>query len=72
MNSKRPSESVTVLLDSGALPEGAASAVVDLSGAMPVLIRSGPLDVADLLVSCPGLVVPDRSVPPPGPTPSDP
>ncbi len=65
-------EHLTVLLDSGALPEGTASAVVDLSGATPVLIRSGPLDVADLLVSCPGLVVPDRTVPPPGPIQSDP
>ncbi len=63
---------LTVLLDSGALPEGMASAVVDLCGATPVLIRSGPLDVTDLLVSCPALVVPDRSVPPPEPVPSDP
>lgn len=63
---------LTVLLDAGVLPEGPASAVVDLTGVTPVLIRSGPLDVADLLASCPGLVVPDRVVPPPGLAPSDP
>ena len=47
-----------VLLDAGTLPAGAASAVVDLTGTTPVLIRPGPLDVADLLEACPDLVVP--------------
>ena len=49
---------LAVLLDAGALPFGSASAVVDLTGAAPVLVRPGPLDVEDLRACCPGLVVP--------------
>jgi len=49
---------LAVLLDAGPLPVGAASAVVDLTGAVPVLVRPGPLDLDDLLACCPGLVVP--------------
>jgi tRNA threonylcarbamoyl adenosine modification protein (Sua5/YciO/YrdC/YwlC family) len=51
-------EHLTVLLDAGPLPVGSASAVVDLTGAAPVLVRPGPLAVEDLRASCPGLVVP--------------
>ena len=51
-------EHLAVLLDAGPLPVGLASAVVDLTGAAPVLIRPGPLDVEDLRICCPGLVVP--------------
>ncbi len=47
-----------VLLDAGELPTGAASAVIDLTGTTPVLIRPGPLAVGDLLEACPDLVVP--------------
>ena len=61
-----------MLLDSGALPEGTPWLWWTCPGWMPVLIRSVLPDVTDLLASCPGLVVPDRSVPPPGPTPPDP
>jgi tRNA threonylcarbamoyl adenosine modification protein (Sua5/YciO/YrdC/YwlC family) len=52
-------EHLAVLLDAGVLPGGAPSAVVDLSGPEPVLVRSGPLDPADLQACCPGLVVPE-------------
>lgn len=48
---------LAVLLDAGALPGGPASAVVDASGAAPVLVRPGPLDPDDLRAVCPGLVV---------------
>jgi L-threonylcarbamoyladenylate synthase len=51
---------LAVLLDAGPLPAGVASAVVDLTGPAPVLIRSGPLDVEDLRTTCPGLVVPSE------------
>jgi len=50
---------LAVLLDAGVLPGGAPSAVVDLRGTVPVLVRSGPLDVADLQACCPDLVVPE-------------
>jgi tRNA threonylcarbamoyl adenosine modification protein (Sua5/YciO/YrdC/YwlC family) len=49
---------LAVLLDAGPLPVGAASAVVDLTGGAPVLVRPGPLDVEALRTCCPGLVVP--------------
>lgn len=49
---------LAVLLDAGALPVAAASAVVDLTGGSPVLVRPGPFDPDDLRGSCPGLVVP--------------
>ncbi len=51
-------EHLAVILDAGPLPVGPPSAVVDLSGAVPVLVRPGPLRLDDLLSSCPGLVVP--------------
>lgn len=47
-----------VLLDAGPLAWATASAVVDLSGSAPVLVRPGPLDVAHLREACPDLVVP--------------
>ena len=56
---------LAVLLDAGPLPAGAASAVVDLSGDAPVLVRPGPLAPDDLLNSCPGLVVPTADPSPP-------
>jgi tRNA threonylcarbamoyl adenosine modification protein (Sua5/YciO/YrdC/YwlC family) len=55
---------LAVILDAGPLPVGPSSTVVDLSGAVPVLVRPGPLDLDDLLASCPGLVAPGV-----GPTP---
>jgi tRNA threonylcarbamoyl adenosine modification protein (Sua5/YciO/YrdC/YwlC family) len=54
---------LAVLLDAGALPPAATSAVVDLSGEAPVLVRGGPIPVADLLAECPGLVVPSSPAP---------
>ncbi len=51
-------EHLAVLLDAGPLPVGPASAVVDLTRGSPVLVRPGPLDPADLLATCPELVVP--------------
>ena len=57
---------LAVLLDAGPLPAGAASAVVDLTGAAPVLVRPGPLDAEDLRASCPGLVVPTAGPQPQG------
>jgi len=59
-------ELLAVLLDAGALPFGSASAVVDLTGAAPVLVRPGPLDAEDLRACCPGLVVPTAGPPPQG------
>ncbi|MGB8021656.1 MAG: L-threonylcarbamoyladenylate synthase [Candidatus Nanopelagicales bacterium] len=52
------SGSLAVILDAGELPGGVASAVVDVTSSPPVLVRTGPLDVADLLAVCPELVVP--------------
>jgi tRNA threonylcarbamoyl adenosine modification protein (Sua5/YciO/YrdC/YwlC family) len=49
---------LAVLLDAGPLPAGSASAVVDLTGPAPVLVRPGPLDPDDLRATCPGLIVP--------------
>jgi tRNA threonylcarbamoyl adenosine modification protein (Sua5/YciO/YrdC/YwlC family) len=57
---------LAVLLDAGPLPVGAASAVVDLTGAAPVLVRPGPLDAEDLRACCPGLVVPGEGPEPQG------
>ena len=56
---------LAVVLDAGMLPPGATSAVVDLTGEVPVLVRPGPIDPAALAAECPGLVVP--SAPAPGP-----
>lgn len=47
-----------VLLDAGPLGWAMASAVVDLTGSAPVLVRRGPLDVEHLREACPDLVVP--------------
>lgn len=52
---------LAVLLDAGALPPGAMSAVVDLTGDAPVLVRRGPVDPDDLRAVCPALVVPTAS-----------
>lgn len=49
---------VAVLLDAGPLPRAIASAVIDLTGPLPMLVRPGPLTVADLQQACPDLVVP--------------
>ena len=57
---------LAVLLDAGPLPVGTASAVVDLTGAAPVLVRPGPLDAEDLRACCPGLVVPTAGPQPQG------
>jgi L-threonylcarbamoyladenylate synthase len=57
---------VAVLLDAGPLPAGRASAVIDLTGARPLLVRSGPLDVGELRACCPDLVVPTAGAPQPG------
>ena len=54
---------LAVLLDAGPLPPGSASAVVDLTGATPILVRPGPLDPDHLRASCPGLVVPSAGPP---------
>ncbi len=54
---------IAVLLDAGPLPVGSASAVVDLTGPAPVLVRPGPLDVETLRACCPGLVVPTAGHP---------
>jgi len=50
-------ERLAVLLDGGPLPGGAPSSVVDLLGASPRLLRPGPLAVAELVATCPDLVV---------------
>ena len=50
----------------GALPPGSASAVVDLTGPAPVLVRPGPLDSEDLRATCPGLIVPTAGPQPQG------
>jgi tRNA A37 threonylcarbamoyladenosine synthetase subunit TsaC/SUA5/YrdC len=55
-------EHLAVLLDAGSVPGGAASAVVDLTGPVPVLVRAGPLDQDTLLEACPGLLVPGGPV----------
>jgi tRNA threonylcarbamoyl adenosine modification protein (Sua5/YciO/YrdC/YwlC family) len=57
---------LAVLLDAGPLPPGSASAVVDLTGAAPILVRPGPLDPDDLRATCPGLIVPTAGPPPQG------
>lgn len=51
-------ERVAVLLDAGPLPAATPSAVVDLTGQAPRLVRPGPLAIDDLRTSCPGLLVP--------------
>ena len=45
---------LAVILDAGPLPVGPPSAVVDLSGAVPLLVRAGPLGLDDLLCQLPG------------------
>jgi tRNA threonylcarbamoyl adenosine modification protein (Sua5/YciO/YrdC/YwlC family) len=57
---------LAVLLDAGPLPAGSASAVVDLTGAAPVLVRPGPLAVEDLRATCPALIVPTAGPQPQG------
>ena len=57
---------LAVLLDAGPLPAGSASAVVDLTGPAPVLVRPGPMDTEDLRACCPGLVVPTAGPQPQG------
>jgi len=57
---------LAVILDAGPLPVGPPSTVVDLSGAVPVLVRPGPVHLDDLLASCPGLLAPGE-----GPAPGD-
>jgi tRNA threonylcarbamoyl adenosine modification protein (Sua5/YciO/YrdC/YwlC family) len=53
--------SVDVVLDAGALPEHpAASAVVDVRGPEPVLVRPGAVPMARLLEVAPALVVPQE------------
>jgi tRNA threonylcarbamoyl adenosine modification protein (Sua5/YciO/YrdC/YwlC family) len=52
-------EHLAVLLDAGTLPGGPPSAVVDLSGTFPVLVRPGPLAVADLVAACPDIRLPE-------------
>lgn len=47
-----------VLLDAGPLQPGPSSAVVDLCGPEPRLVRPGPLDVVALREACPDLVIP--------------
>ena len=56
-------ERLAVLLDAGSLEPGAASTVVDVTGAAPLLVRPGPIDPAELGSVCPELVAPQR----PGP-----
>ncbi len=55
---------VAVLLDAGALPASPSSAVLDLTGAQPRLVRAGPLDVAELRACCPDLLVAPSAEPP--------
>lgn len=52
-----------VLLDAGPLPAGPPSAVIDLCGPEPRLVRAGRLDPGDLRAACPGLVVPGAGTP---------
>lgn len=49
-------EYLAILLDAGAMAGGPGSAVVDLTGAQPVLLRGGPIDPAELRAACPDLV----------------
>jgi tRNA threonylcarbamoyl adenosine modification protein (Sua5/YciO/YrdC/YwlC family) len=54
-------ESVDVVLDAGPLPEHpATSAVVDVRGPEPVLVRAGAVPVARLRQAVPSLVVPQE------------
>jgi L-threonylcarbamoyladenylate synthase len=46
---------VSVYLDSGALPEGPPSTVVDATGEVPVLLRAGGIDLETLRSVCPQL-----------------
>lgn len=54
---------LAVILDAGPLPPGATSAVVDLTDEAPRLVRAGPIDPAELISVCPGLVVPSALAP---------
>ncbi|MGB7983427.1 MAG: L-threonylcarbamoyladenylate synthase [Candidatus Nanopelagicales bacterium] len=56
-------ERLAVILDAGPMPSSAASAVIDLTGARPVLVRPGTLAIDTLRESCPGLVVPGADDP---------
>jgi L-threonylcarbamoyladenylate synthase len=42
-------EEVDLLLDDGAAPIGASSAIVDLTGERPKIMRKGPIELDDLL-----------------------
>lgn len=53
-------EHLAVILDGGDLPGGPPSAVVDLTGPQPVLVRPGPLQVTDLQAVCPDLQLPEQ------------
>lgn len=54
-----------VYLDAGPCPAGVASSIVDLTGAVPRLVRSGAVPVERLREVVPDLVVPQRSADPP-------
>ncbi len=51
-------DAVAVVLDAGPLPAGDPSTVIDVSGAVPILVRLGPHDLDELRETCPSLVVP--------------
>lgn len=62
---------LAVLLDAGPVPPGEASTVLDASGEHPVLVRPGPIPLADLRAECPDLVVPgDPAGPAAAPAPA--
>lgn len=51
-------EHLAIILDAGILPGGPASAVVDLTGDTPRVVRPGPIDLAELVAVCPRAVHP--------------
>jgi len=59
-------EHLALVLDAGVLPAGRPSTVVDATGDVPVLVRSGAVPASDLVAACPQLVVPSSGNPPPG------
>jgi L-threonylcarbamoyladenylate synthase len=50
-------DQVEVLLDGGTSPMGLGSSIVDLSGAVPLLVREGAIDAATILEFLPDLEV---------------
>lgn len=62
-------EQLAVILDGGPLHGGPPSAVIDLTGPDPVLVRPGPFDPEELRATCPTLIVPPQdgssAAPPP-------